>query len=419
DAEMKIAEKKMEMESLKVAEKGIKQHGLILPPYYYKATERFNNYVKGEDFRLRQVAEDWAAYLQKTAELKSSFDKELTAEQERYEMKTPNGQNLGPNCAGEMPIITKYITAINALNQKHNDETVKRLVTSSYQMYNHVTATALTDAGALYAVLLLKSNFLNALLDLKHEYYNGIECVKDKKETYTKTKLPDYDEVNCRILNTITFPGMGSIVMRCNNMSMYLNPMMSPFGGSLTANFDGYIEQASVAATIKAVDIEIGATFDKDGHFVKGNGSIGTTIKGISVSANGEVDVNGFKKGSVELGIDGELSFIPEFLEGEAPVEVSLKGELGIGMELSREGIADFYVKDKVSGDIASNIEIDNSIEMTPGEISNTGKVTEPERLKLPLPKSPSVSVSADSRWSVNSGFSPSQGSLSGLTTKY
>ncbi|HEY0680491.1 MAG TPA: hypothetical protein VGD17_19550, partial [Chitinophagaceae bacterium] len=47
DAEMKIAEKKMEMESLKVAEKGIKQHGLILPPYYYKATERFNNYVKG------------------------------------------------------------------------------------------------------------------------------------------------------------------------------------------------------------------------------------------------------------------------------------------------------------------------------------------------------------------------------------
>ena len=418
DIEARAAEKMMEIASERVGKKAIKQQGLILPPYYYKATERFNNYMKGEELRYTQVVESGVTYLKEWSDLKSLFTKELTAEQDRYEMKTPNGANLGPNCAGEMPIITKYITAINAINQKHNEETVKRLVTSSYQMYTHVTATALTDPGALYAVLVLKSNFLSALLDMKHEYYDEIECAKDKEEVYKKGELPDYDEVNCHILNTITFPGLGSIVMRCNNMSMYLNPILSPVGGSLTANFDGYIEQASIAATIKAVEIETGATFDKDGNFVKGNGSIGTTIKGISISANGEVDANGFTKGSVELGIDGELKFIPELLEGEAPVEISLKGELGVGIELTKDGIADFYVKDKVTGDIASNIEVDNSIELTPGTISNTGEVTEPEKLKLPIPKTPSVSVSADNRWSVNSGFSPAQGSLSGLTTK-
>jgi hypothetical protein len=43
---------------------------------------------------------------------------------------------------------------------------------------------------------------------------------------------------------------------------------------------------------------------------------------------------------------------------------------------------------------------------MTPGMISKSGKVTEPETVKLSLPSAPSVNVSADSRWSVNSGYS-------------
>ena len=418
DEETATAAAKMEMESLELAKKGIQHNGMILPPYYYRATERFNSYMQGEELRYPQIVEAGTMYLMKWAELSTAFNKALTDEQERYEMKTPNGQNLAPNCAGEMPIITKYLTELNALNQKHNDETVKRLVTSSYQMYTNVAATALTDAAALHGVLMLKGNFLSALLDLKHDYYDQIECVKDKEEIYKEKELPDYDEVNCQILNTISFPGYGTIVMRCNRMSMTLNPVFSPVKGSLTANFDGYVEQASVAVSIKPVDIEMGASFDKDGNLIKGNGSIGATIKGISISANGEADANGFKKGSMELGIDGELKFIPELLEGDAPVEIGLKGELGIGMELSREGIADFYVKDKVSGDIASNIEVDNSIEMTPGMISKFGEVTDPETLKLPLPKSPSVSVSADNRWSVNSGFSRTEGSLSGLTAK-
>ncbi len=419
DAAITIVNKIVEDDIKKMSGKIIKHGGFIFPPYYEKATERFNNYMQGAEIKVEKEAREWGAYFQEWARLKGAFEKELTTEQERYEMKTPNGENLGPNCAGEMPIITKYITALNDLNQKLNQETVKRLVTDAYQFYQYSTDVALTDAAALKMVLEIKSGFLRRLIDLRHDYYGIMTaCVKEKEEEpYKKTKLPDYDEVNCQILNSISFPGMGSIIMRCNNMSMKLNPILLPVKGSVTANFDGYIEQASIGVTVKAVDIEVGGVFDKEGNFVKGNMSIGTTIKGINISANGEVDANGFTKGSIELGIDTELSFLPEGLEGESPVEISLKNELGLTMELGKEGITDMYVKDKITGDVAANIEVDNKIEMTPGEISKFGEITNPETMKLPLPKSPSISVSADNRWSVNSGHSVT-GSLSGLRSK-
>ena len=416
DAAIATVNKVMEDDIKKMSGKIIKHGSIIFPPYYAKAVDRFNNYMQGREINFTRQAQEGAVYLQEWARLKGAFEKELTTEQERYEMKTANGQNLGPNCAGEMPIITKYISALNDLNQKYNGETVKRLVTEAYQFYQYSTDIALTDAAALKMVLEIKSDFLRRLIELKHDYYGNLtECVKEKEEAaYKETELPDYDEVNCQILNTINFPGLGSIIMRCNNMSMQLNPILSPVNGSLTANFDGHIEQASIGVTVKEVDIEVGSVFDKDGNFVKGSMSIGTTIKGINISANGEVDANGFTKGSIELGIDTELSFLPEGLEGESPVEISLKNELGLTMELGKEGITDMYVKDKITGDVAANIEVDNTIELTPGEISNTGVVTNPETMKLPLPKSPSISVSADNRWSVNSGHSVT-GSLSGL----
>lgn len=416
DAAITVVNRIVEDDINKMSAK-IKKHGVIIfPPYYEKATERLNSYMQGREINFAREVEAGVDYLQEWARLKGDFEKELTTEQERYEMKTPNGQNLAANCAGEMPVITKYITAINDLNQKHNQKTVKRLVTEAYQFYQYSTDVAITDAAALKMVLEIKSDFLRRLIELKHEYYGNLtECIKEKKEAvYKKGELPDYDEVNCQILNSISFPGMGSIIMRCNNMSMYLNPILSPVKGSITANFDGYIEQASIGVTVKAVDIEVGGVFDKDGNFVKGNVTVSTEIKGIKVSATGEADANGFTKGSLELGIGTELSFLPEGLEGESPVEISLKNELGLTMELGKEGITDMYVKDKITGDVAANIEVDNTIELTQGEISNTGEVTNPETMKLPVPKSPSISVSADNRWSVNSGHSVT-GSLSGL----
>jgi hypothetical protein len=43
---------------------------------------------------------------------------------------------------------------------------------------------------------------------------------------------------------------------------------------------------------------------------------------------------------------------------------------MALTMEPGKVGITDMYVKDKITGDGASNIDVDNKIELTPSEIS-------------------------------------------------
>ncbi|HRQ48997.1 MAG TPA: hypothetical protein PLR74_00570 [Agriterribacter sp.] len=387
----------------------------VFPPYYFQASDRYRDYLEGLGRNMQKSMNEEMEAIQKMMDLKTAYGKELEAERKRYQKKENEaGVPLGPNCAGETPIHTKYLTTINGMNQKNNDLKVEEKVKTTYQHFYYATAIAVTDAQAMKAVLDLKIDFLSTLRELRHEFNPGVVCKEEKLPEYKNKELPDYDEVNCNILNWIYFPGFGSIVMRCNNMSMNINSKLLPFSGSLTANFDGYVEHASIGVKLKAGEIKTSAWFDKDGNFVEVKGSGSITIKGIEVSAGGVMNEDGFVKGSVEMGIGGELDFIPKTIEGEAPVEISLKETLGVGIEVSQEGIADFYVKEKVQGDIASNIEIDNTVETTPGMVSKTGEVTGHETATLPV-KAPSVSISAGSRWSVNSGFSPAQGSLSGL----
>jgi hypothetical protein len=87
-------------------------------------------------------------------------------------------------------------------------------------------------------------------------------------------------------------------------------------------------------------------------------------------------------------------------------------------MDFDSEGNTDFTVKQKTEGTIASNIETDNEVEIVPGMMTKGGQVTDPKTMELPLPKAPSVSISAENSWSVNSGFSVTKGELSGIRHK-
>jgi hypothetical protein len=412
--------KMLDAEGQNISTNLLKQKTIVLPPYYHQAVLRYQNYLEGVRLSIKKETGDGVEYLKQWAKLKSDFRIELDAEKERYrKMEDAAGVPLPPNCKGELPIIAKYVSAINELNKKYNEHVIKKLVTSYYQNYYYSTDIATTDLAALKAVLDIKIGFLQKLLELKHEYNNSIKCAEEEKRFYTKKELPDYDEVNCNILNTIWFPGFGSVVYRCNNATMTINSKLLPAGGSLTIRYDNFlVEQFSVAAKVKAVDIELGARFDKNGNFVSGNGSVGTSIKGVDVSANGGIDEKGLIKGSVDMGIDGALKFVPEGLEGEAPVEIGLEGKLGVSMDFDSEGNTDFTVKQKTEGTIASNIETDNEVEIVPGMMTKGGQVTDPKTMELPLPKAPSVSISAENSWSVNSGFSVTKGELSGIRHK-
>lgn len=127
------------------------------------------------------------------------------------------------------------------------------------------------------------------------------------------------------------------------------------------------------------------------------------------------IDPNGFTKGSVELGLDESMSLLPKSITDAAPIDISLKGKLGVGMELGADGILDFYVKDEVKLDVSSAIKADfaKDGEETKGLINEIANGADVE---LKAPKiATGASISADSRVSINSGYS---GNLSGKFSK-
>ena len=425
-----VIEMKVQQESNNINQKAKQKRGILFPPNYYKAMEASRIYAEDKNRNLQNRIEKGTSYIQEWAAMKDEFTTQLDNEKRRFEQEVSNGANLQVNCEGELPIVTKYVTAINVLNRKYNEEIVQRALRESYQEFHIFTDIAISDAAALLVVLELKRSFLETLISLNHESYEGLpaDCMgtREEEKPFNKEKLPDFDEVNCSYLDVVHFYGMGTWTIRCNTMTMDLNPIILPFSGSLTGNFDGYVEAASVAVSIKGVDLNVGAMFDKEGNFISANTTVGTSfevkgpleavVKGISVSVSGEIDANGFTKGSAELGLESEMQFIPEFLEGEAPVQINLKNELGVAIELG-EGGPDVYIKDKISGDVASNIETDSEVETTPGMIDKFGNKTEAETVELPLPEAPSVAISADNRWCVNTGYTSTEGSLSGLNS--
>lgn len=388
----------------------------IHSPYHSKAVERYNNYTKDFDRRLKQYTENLALVIKQKTELTIKFNTALEKERKRFDEEIKNGANKQANCAGQLPIINEFLQKTNQLNSKSNELSVSFWLTEFYNMYYYYPSTANTDASAQLIVLNLRMGFLERLYELFHESDLGYPCTSDlqKKPEYSIVKpLYDYDEVNCTTFNWIYTPGLGTIVMRCNTMSVHLNPIFLPFDASLRANFDGFIEQASIAIEVKAVKIKAGAEFDEKGNIEKAAGSIEAKImKDFKISLDGQItfDEKGYKKGSIELELENELKLLPKSLEEEAPVDIGMKNKLGVGMELSRDKdgnlISDFVVKDKATLDFGSKLEVDKEVEITPGMISKAGKVTEPEKVKLEIPSAPSVNVSADSRWSVNSGYS-------------
>lgn len=411
-AQMELVQKQAVEQEKAFQAKMIANHGVIYSPYHEKAVLLLNQYNQQAERTDQHDAEEWAGQLNEKVELKTTFEADYKKEQDKFDEAIKNGADQQMDCDGLVPIINAFLEKTNKINQQYNAALVKKLLVKYYNLYYYLPSTANTDATAQAYVLSLRGGFLEELKNLYHESDLGYPCSNEGKveEKYSKPKpLKDYDDVNCSIHNSINSPGLGVIDMRCNTMSLHLNPILVPFEASLKLNYDGFVEEASVGVTVKAIDIKAGAEFDAKGNFVKGQGSIGTEVKGIGIDVNGEFDSKGFTKGSIELGLDHEMSLLPKSMEEEAPVDIAMKNKLGVSMEFSKgdDGIiADFAVKDKTDIEFASKIEVDDEVETSPGMISTSGKVTDPEAVSLGLPSAPSVSVSADSRWSVNSGYS-------------
>ena len=393
---------------------------VVFSPYYLKALQVYSMKSSGNsaEQRAKQQAEEYGKYLTEWAKNKGDFTKELDNEKERFETKASNETLLQGNCAAEMSIINKHLTVINGLNEAYREKNVRQWVTDAYILYDNVSATAASEGVALVAVLEIKRDFVRRLLELKHEFYENPDCLKEKEATKPiPKKLPDYDKVNCKTASSLYVPLTGQITIRCNEMDVIFNPTYIPVKASWTENFNtNRIEEASIGVTIKAIDLTVAGKLDDKGNFESGKVSIGKNIKGIDVSANGEFDANGFTKGSVDLGINGSLSLLPKTITESAPVDVSLKGKLGVGLELGPEGISDIYVKESTTLDMAASVEADIGKEGKEA-LGYINEIAKGANVEIPAPKlSAGASISADNRVSVNSGYSAhTSGELSGV----
>lgn len=400
-----------------------------LSPHYIRAITTYGknppSHVQFASSRTEQMEDQ--SYLKEWAMVKAEFEKEMK-KAEDYINSLPNGSPLLLNrCPYVKPIVDKYILRINTLNMMYNERKMRLWVTEAYHLYDYYMSISMTPALAQDAILGLKKRLVSNLLLLKHESYPMEDCVNDavKENPYKKRKLSDFDEITCATTSTLYVPLTGHITIHCNQMFVVFNPKLLPVKFSFTSKYYGnkeVITDASVGITVKATDLNIGGHFDKDGNFVKGNVSLGKTIKGVTVSITGEFDANGFTKGSAELGIKGEMNLLPKSITDMAPVELGMKGELGAGIEISKEGIEDWYVKEKteiemgasVAADVDKNakdaINYTNEIvkEVTKDMgLEKKDKSGKPVEVKIPEPKiSTGASISADNRWSVNSGYS-------------
>ncbi|MBI1781684.1 MAG: hypothetical protein HYR66_09990, partial [Sphingobacteriales bacterium] len=423
EREIEKAKQQEEDELKEFKEQTVKQGGVIYPPYYHHAVQRYNTYLAQQQKTIPQDAAVAAQYGYKLAALKTQFLADMKTAEDKF-----REENTGAidNCPEQIPIINGFLQQTNRLNQEYNINHIRIWIADAYNQYYFAPQLASVDASALKAVLSIKLDFLKKLRSLKHESDVIYSCNApgEGEPEYKMKQLPDYDEVNCHIENKITAPGFGEITMRCNNMTMELNPFLLPFSGTFTKNFDdGHWEEVSVAVELKAVSIGGGVKFDKDGNVESGEANIGKKIGGVKVSAGVAFDEKGFKKSSIELGISNSLKFAPKILDEVAPVEISLQNKLGVGMEVGRgeDGslISDYYVKQSTSGSIADNIDVLKDIEMTPEQInfddkSNRLKVTNAETTSI---TAGSAEIKANSRWGTNSGYSgKASSSLSSLT---
>lgn len=386
-------------------------------PYYFAAVAGSAHYLSEQEIQsMRRNEADFSGkYTSAWATLKSTFERELRSALDSIERNAPaNSPLLLDNCPVSLPLVNKHVKLINTLNKKYHENAVVTWFSNSYRLYNAQIATATSEASALYIVLTLELDIVRKLKGLKHESYDLSSCVKEAAVKINKKgPMPDYDDVHCKSSSTLYVPFTGQITIKCNEMTVQYNPLLVPLEMSFTTNFNGNQEvltAASIGIEIEGVDINIAGTYDKEGKMESGEIKVGKEIGGVEVSITGEFDKEGFKKSSIEMGIDNELKLLPKSITDKAPIELGMKGEAAVGFELDKEGIVDFYVKEKTeiefSGSVKADIQKDGeegiNLYNELAKVAGAGGT-----IKIPQPKlETGASVSAENRWSVNSGYS-------------
>ncbi|MBL7739127.1 MAG: hypothetical protein JNK14_07900 [Chitinophagaceae bacterium] len=206
------------------------------------------------------------------------------------------------DCGAKIGLATSFMSQANAILQDNNAKMLslqKQLINagSNYALY------AFTDRSEYELVLTsMKISFLIYLAGIRPEIEVG--CIRTEAPEGRRGSLPDFDSLTCQYKDEIIIPPFTTIKTECNKM---------------TTEFD--------------IDTELG----------------------LKVSLGWSEDLNSGKltEGSIEIGYE-----VGTDVARYGPVGAELKGELGVGVEITSEGVKEVYIKGSSTIDLAGVGEI-------------------------------------------------------------
>ncbi len=167
-------------------------------------------------------------------------------------------------------------------------------------------------------------------------------------------KLTNFDDFHCEYISTMTMPGVGSIVSRCNVTEANFDPIFAP-------------GKASWATEIND---------DNTNRLTRASAQV--SIEGVTVGGHSEFDADGMKSGGLTVGVSTDLG---TKLKG-GPLEIGVEVGVTAGIEFDRSGITDV----SITGGIESK---------SSSTIADTGAAKSQSEL----------TAGVNSTWSWNSGF--------------
>jgi tetratricopeptide (TPR) repeat protein len=269
-----------------------------------------------------------------------------------------------------------FLDKANAVLEAANNE----ILTYNKKLINddaYYTQYTLSEAEfALYKID-LKLKYVSLLQNIAPDFTMGsgvpvpmVGSCNGDLPTGAGRGLLDFDSLKCPIENTFWVPGIGSITLRCNQMTTELAPIFLNVKAKYTENW--WTGQVSNASFGFEVDVTKAVT--------------------VGVSVEGNFDQNGFVNGNVK--VEGEVGLIGAGdHESGSPVQVGVSGAVGVTIEIDQNGISDV----NVSGDVKAGAELETEGPKSLGK--NTPGIT------------------LEGSWGVNAGPGlDGKGTLGGMT---
>lgn len=268
-----------------------------------KLLEPYNNHIHITAGRKVMVIAEWLV------DRIVSLDKERKAIDDSINMwraDFDNAMKTLTECGARKDAATTFVSNSNRRNQQWNTKYLN--VFKAY--YNELARLALYSTTDPSEYLLIiescKAGMLTALMGLACVYEVG--CLPSTATQRRQTgALPDFDSLTCQYKDKIYIPPFTTITTECNIMT---------------------------------TEIELGTETLFEGFELKLKGGMVENLNSGKIT-----------KGTLEVGVEGGI-------EGNVgPVKGELKGGVATGIEITRDGIKEVYVKTTVSAEWTGHVE--------------------------------------------------------------